>query len=426
VTPLRFGFLTTFYPPYSFGGDAIDVERMARALVARGHQVTVVHDRDAFRALAGQREPTTAPRTGTGVEVIGLESPLRTLSPLLTQQLGRPIAHGRRLREIFDAGAFDVVAFHNVSLVGGPGALSLGGDAVRVYVAHEHWLVCQSHVLWRHNREACDRRECLRCVLHFHRPPQLWRATDYLDRQLAHVDAFIARSAFSRDKHREFGFTRPMEVLPIFVPDESTEATMPPADAVPADSPHDRPYFLFVGRLERIKGLDTVLPAFMGPGNTDLLIVGVGQEESALRAQASGHPRIRFVGAVANRELARYYRHAVALIAPSVGFETFGIVLVEAFRQSTPVIARRHGPFPEIVEQSGGGELFGTNDELTAAMGRLTSDAGYRDLLGRRGFDASGRLWSESVVIDSFLSIVRRAAGLRAGRLGVAPPAWAI
>ena len=51
VNGLRFCMVTTFYPPYSFGGDAIGVQRLSRALVRRGHDVTVVHDTDAFRVL---------------------------------------------------------------------------------------------------------------------------------------------------------------------------------------------------------------------------------------------------------------------------------------------------------------------------------------------------------------------------------------
>ena len=57
MTPLRFCLLTTFYPPFNFGGDGIDVQRTARALVRRGHHVTVVHDVDAYQWLAGRRLP---------------------------------------------------------------------------------------------------------------------------------------------------------------------------------------------------------------------------------------------------------------------------------------------------------------------------------------------------------------------------------
>jgi hypothetical protein len=93
----------------------------------------------------------------------------------LTHQLGYPIVHGRAIERLMQDRGFDVVVFNNVSLVGGPGILSYGAGATTVYVAHEHWLVCPTHVLWRFNREPCDARMCGRCVLAYRRPPQLWR-----------------------------------------------------------------------------------------------------------------------------------------------------------------------------------------------------------------------------------------------------------
>ena len=69
MTGLSFCFPTTFYPPYHFGGDAVSVQRLARALVKRGHRVTVVHDIDAFNALGGKAS-APATRSDDGVEVI--------------------------------------------------------------------------------------------------------------------------------------------------------------------------------------------------------------------------------------------------------------------------------------------------------------------------------------------------------------------
>ena len=48
---LRFCMFSTYYPPYSYGGDGITLRRLCRALVRAGHDVTVVHDADAFTAL---------------------------------------------------------------------------------------------------------------------------------------------------------------------------------------------------------------------------------------------------------------------------------------------------------------------------------------------------------------------------------------
>lgn len=338
------------------------------------------------------------------------------LSPLLTQQLGRPVVNGRRIRALLAAGEYDVVNYHNASLIGGPGLFHYGHDAgaVTLYMAHEHWLVCPTHVLWRHGRERCDARECFRCMLSYRRPPQLWRWTGMLERESRHVDAFIAMSEFSRAKHKEFGFAREMEVLPYFLPDP--ESMAPPAAA--DDSPHARPYFFFAGRLERIKGLDDVIPVFRDYPEADLLIAGDGEYATHLRALGAGMPNVRFLGRLAPEDLRRFYQHAIALVVPSECYETFGIVLIESFRQGTPVIARRLGPFPEILAHAKGGELFDSAETLLAAMRHLQGDPAYRARLAVSGYRAYVERWSESAVVPRYLEIVRRAAIRRAAESG--------
>jgi glycosyltransferase involved in cell wall biosynthesis len=403
----RFLMLTTFYPPHSFGGDAVGIQRLSRGLARRGHQVTVVHDADAYRVLHDGPIPDAPSHDDDdGVEVIRLSSGAPLVSTLLTQQLGRPVVNARRITEIIRRGRYDVVNFHNTSLIGGPGLFRLAGDAVTAYMAHEHWLVCPMHVLWRHNRELCTGRECLKCSLTYRRPPQLWRYTGYLDRELDRIDTIIAMSEFSREKHREFGLRQPMEVLPYFLPDPEH----PVRPAPTGESPSARPYFFFAGRLERIKGLDDVIPVFRDLPGAELLIAGDGTHGAALRQLAAGLPNVRFLGRIAPDELRRYYEHAIALIVPSECYETFGIVLIEAFRQGTPVIARRLGPFPEIVEASGGGELFSTREELLRSMVRLSSDGVYRSTLASAGYRAYVERWSERVVVPRYLEIIRRAA----------------
>jgi len=399
----RFCFLTTFYPPFNFGGDGLAVQRMARALAKRGHDVTVVHDADAFSVLSDDPMPEETAADPYGVRVITLRTRLPLVSAVLTHQIGRPVVNGGRLRRILAEGRFDVVNFNNVSLIGGPGLLSYGGDAVKVYFAHEHWLVCPTHVLWRHNRERCDGRECMRCQIQYQRPPQLWRYTGMLARHLDQVDVFIAMSEFSRQKHREFGFPRDMTVLPYFLPDsdERSRAVLP--------RPHERPYFLFVGRLERIKGLDEVLPLFAKYPAADLVVAGEGDHREELQRQAAGLPNVRFLGRLPGEALQAYYPHAIALLVPSICFETFGITVIEAFSHATPIIARRLGPFPEILAQSGGGALFDTTDDLVAVMRSLQASRERRDELGRAAYHAFNARWCESAVIPRYLQVVDEA-----------------
>ena len=72
------------------------------------------------------------------------------------------------------------------------------------------------------------------------------------------------------------------------------------------------------------------------------------------------------------------YRDALALVTPSVCYEVFPLVVLEAFKEATPIIARRLGPYPEIVDQTGGGLLFHDPASLQRALTAVASDAALR------------------------------------------------
>lgn len=404
---LRIAMLTTFYPPYSFGGDAIGIQRLAEALVNRGHDVTVIHDEDAFASLGGTAQP--GPRRANEPERIGLRSRSSVLSNLLTQQLGRPVVHGRHIREILESGNFDIIWHNNASLVSGPAIFGVG-DALQVYEAHEHWLVCPMHVLWRYNRELCDQRKCLSCTLSYRRPPQWWRYGGLLERKAREIDLFIAKSEFSRQMHEKFGFAEKMETIPYFLPDIEMARDTPDTE---------RPYFLFVGRLEKIKGLQDVIPQFRQDIGADLVIIGDGEYREALERLADGIPHVRFMGRMPPDDLARWYKGATALIVPSACYETFGIILIESFRTETPVIARRLGPFPEIVERAEAGILFETADELRAAMLKFRDDTEFRKKTAKSARMAFQTYWSENAVLAEYGRKLA-AAATSAGRTDLA------
>jgi len=403
---LRFCFLTTFYPPYNFGGDGIAVQRLARALVRAGHRVTVVHDVDAWRLLGGRSDLPAG--EDDGVEVISLRSRMGSLSPLLTQQFGIPVAHGRRIRRLIEERDADVVHFHNVSLVGGPALLRAGQNSIRLYTAHEHWLVCPMHVLWRHNREPCTGRECVRCTLAHRRPPQLYRVTGAMQRSFREVDTFIALSEFSRQKHAEFGFGPSMEVMPNLVP-APQGAPSAARTELPVHEETGRPFFLFAGRLERLKGLDEVIQVFERFPDVDLVIAGEGGHEAALQASPTPNSNVRFVGRVSSFALGQLYGRAAGLIAPSIGFETFGLILVEAMSHGTPVLARDSGPFPEIVNTSGAGLLFQDGDSLAAGIDALIDPQRHSDL-SARALAAYATHWGEDVVLERYFEIIESTA----------------
>lgn len=407
--PLRFCFLSIFYPPYSFGGDAIFVSRLANALAARGHEVDVIHCVDSYKTLA-KGEPKTAFVDHPNVTVHSLRSRLGILSPLIAQQTGSPWPKSSRILEVFYSKKFDVIHYHNLSLFG-PGVLRLAPDYpdyIKLYTAHEHWLVCPMHVLWKNNERVCDKPECLRCTVKFRRPPQLWRYTGLLHECEKSVDAFISPSFFSRRMHQQRGFAPAMTVLPHFVP----EACSRSRDSMPSQS---RPYFLYVGRLEKIKGIETLLAAFREYAQADLLIAGTGTMETELRSQAEGMDNIRFLGALSQEALAEYYRGAIAVLVPSAGYEVLGLIILEALLQRTPVIAHDLGALTEVIEQSRGGLLYRDQKELLAAMQRLQNDAELRRRMGERGYHAYTQRWTEEAHLGGYFQLLEDTARRKLG-----------
>lgn len=407
---LHFCLISIFYPPYSFGGDSIYLYRLATELVRRGHQVDVIHCSDSFHLLQAQVDPSAFPVT-EGVTVHRLESGWGSLGPLLAHQTGRPLTTGEKVREILESKRFDVVHYHNISLFG-PGVLEIEPSYAppKLYSAHDHWLVCPMSVLWKNRSQVCDRPTCISCTVRSGRPPQWWRYGGLLKRAARHVDQFLSPSRFTARMHRERGFEEDFEVLNYFL-DPVEELT---GDGAP--SPHERPYYLFVGRLEKYKGVQDLIEAFRGPGDYDLIIVGSGAYEKTLRAQAEGCARIRFAGWVSQEHLGPYYANALAVLAPSVTYETFGIIVIEANARGIPVVVRDLGPLPEIIEDGGGGVVFRDQAELVRCMEALYRDGEFRRGLGRQGRKSFLEKWTPDAHLERYFALIERARRRREAR----------
>jgi glycosyltransferase involved in cell wall biosynthesis len=395
--------VTTFYPPYHFGGDAMHAYRLSNALARRGHTVTVVHSEDAYRSLGGQESGESFPHE-PGVKIVPLRTSLPLAAATATYLTGRPLLYSRALDSVFQGNRFDVVHFHNVSLAGGPAVLRYG-SGIKLYTTSEHWLVCPMHVLFQFDREPCVDPRCLRCTFAFGRPPQLWRYSGLLERAVEDVDLFLSPSRFTLQAHRERGFTRPMRHLPHFLSETDVAGAQPdPSQA--GVRPHERAYLLFVGRLERMKGAHVLVEAFRSYRGLDLLVAGDGDQLEELRRSATGLDHVRFLGRASQTELDQLYRHATALVVPSVGYEVFGLVVLEAFARGTPAIVHDLGALPELIEDSGGGLTYRTIPELVGAIERLRVDPILRDELGRQGHAAWQRLWSEERHLDAYFSTI--------------------
>jgi glycosyltransferase involved in cell wall biosynthesis len=410
---MKFAMLTTFFGPHSFGGDAAFVDRLSRALARHGHEVHVIYCRDAFEMVRGDQSPRPY-EVPPGVTIHSLSSRFGPLSPLATHQSGLPSFKEKAIQTLLRSIRPDVVHFHNLSLIGGPGLLSVPAPgAVKFMTTHEHWLVCPLHVLWKFNSRVCETKECVRCCVQAGRPPQFWRKTTLLEQSLRHLDALIGPSLSTIREHARRGIATPMTHLPYFLPEDYTGL---PESAEPA---FDRPYFAVAGRLEKIKGFQDVIEAMQRLPHLDLRIAGSGPFEAELRRQAEGLANVHFAGRLDSAEVAALFRGALAVVVPSLVYETFGYVVLEAFAEKTPVVVRDLGALPELVAESGGGLVFRSQDELVGAMERLASDAELRVSLGCDGYFARHGIWSEAEHLERYFGLIeekRRARRIRVDR----------
>ena len=408
---MRFCHVTTFYPPHNFGGDGILVQQMCEGLARRGHEVDVVHCVDAYQ-LKG--EPVTQVVSDPpGIHRHSLHSGWGLLSPLITQQSGQPGLKRHALEQILSA-QYDVVHFHNISLVGGPGVLRLSRAPVTLYTAHDHWLVCPTHVLWKYRKRPCERPQCLRCSVVSGIPPQLWRYTKLLEHSLEHVDALIMPSEFAAKKHREAGIKRPMQVLNSFsrlAQDETGDEGQGDgrgdgSGGCGADHRSGKPRFVYAGRLESSKGVEQLVDAFRNRPGYELLIAGDGTLAGKLRSACGDSPHIRFLGGLPKSQLAALLRDADAVISPAWGPEAFPLVNIEAMSCGTPVIARRSGGSAESIERSGGGLIYDRPEELLTLVDRIACDPELRRTLAARASEGYLKYFSEARWMEHYFELI--------------------
>jgi phosphatidylinositol alpha-mannosyltransferase len=166
-----------------------------------------------------------------------------------------------------------------------------------------------------------------------------------------------------------------------------------------------RPNILFVGRLEKRKGFRHLLRAYpyikIAIPDARLIVVGAyndKEKEPFLRyARAHKLRGIHFVGYVSPEELPRYHRTATVFCAPSTGFESFGIVLLEAMASGLPIVASDIAGYRTVLEDCAEGVLVapGNSHLLAHALVELLRDPGRRVQMSECGKNKAAQYdWS--------------------------------
>jgi len=269
----------------------------------------------------------------------------------------------------------DLAHFHNIFYVMTPAVLDACKDqGVPVVLSvHNFRLVCLNGLFFRGGKPCedclpgsrvsgimhrCFRGSLALSVLAADMTDYHWRRKTWTDT----VDRLVVATQFSKEKYVQAGIPAgKLSVLPHFV------------EGPPAIAKINGRYALYAGRLSQEKGVDILLEAWKNIKDIPLYIVGTGPKQKDMETliKDQGLSNVTMLGFLESSEFQKVLSQARFLVVPSVCYENFPRVVVEAYACGVPVLANRLGTMEEIVEEGRTGLLFSNSDpEDLAAKAR--------------------------------------------------------
>ena len=268
----------------------------------------------------------------------------------------------QELHSLVQKERIQVVHFHNTFPLISPAAYyaAKAAGAAVVQTLHNYRLLCPNALFFREGSVCEDclgkaipwpgvAHKCYRnslvassavsTVLTLHRAAKTWRTQ---------VDAYIALTAFAKDKLIQGGFPKDLvHIKPNFV------------DPDPGYQPQPGAYALYVGRLSVEKGIDTMLAAWAKLEQTlPLKIIGDGPLANDVAQAAKQHPGIEWLGRCPSDVVYQAMKGARFLVVPSKWYEGLPRTIVESFAVGTPVLASDLGAMSSLIQPNTTGWHF--------------------------------------------------------------------
>ncbi|QID19705.1 glycosyltransferase family 4 protein [Nitrogeniibacter mangrovi] len=280
-----------------------------------------------------------------------------------------------------------------------------------VQTLHEYKLICPTYSLFN-DGQVCERcpkggfyqATITRCNRKSLARSALSTVESYVSRWLGNIDRvdhFIAVSDFVRQKMVEYGIA-PDRITTVhnFIDCGSIPTSHAPGD-----------YVLYLGRLERIKGLDTLLEAVAPLRHVRVLLVGDGADRDRLAREIEVREltHVEMLGYRAGPELEALISGAICTVSPSECYETFGLTLIESFARARPVITSGMGGMAEVVADGIDGLVFepGHAESLRQAIEWMVAHREEAAEMGRAGRAKVEAQFSASVHFEKLAQVYR-------------------
>ena len=341
--------VNSLYQPQERGGAEKFVRRLAAEAAEAGHQVAIV---------------TSAPKAGRwevdGLPVFGLASDFAAINdwPLAKRyvwQLANLWGRGRaqELKKILRDQRPDLVVTNNM-LGLGLRCLAEASTYRHVHILHDTQLIYPSG------------------LVHFGQEGRVDAWVFKLYRSIVRAESSQVKKAVSPslwllEWHRQRGLFASCAACVLPNPRPQPVESRVPASAGPFR-------LLFVGQLERHKGLELLVEAFrsLDPQRYSLTIAGSGSMGSWLRQQAESGG-IDFVGFQSSRQISRLMAESDCLVVPSLVWENAPLVLSEAIASGLPAIGSDFGGIAELITEPELRFAPGVSSDLAEKIKRLQS-----------------------------------------------------
>lgn len=364
----RILMVSTFYPPFHIGGDAVHVKYLAEALARKGHEVHVLHSIDAYLFKQGKHRGQYPDDL---VHLHPIQTKYPVISTLAAYITGRNRAAESALRNLLNEVNPDWVHFHNISLLGY--RILMIPNSMKIYTAHDYWLICQRNDLMNAGKLICEQASCFKCSIKSLRPYQFWRDQNYRN-ALERIDIVIAPSKYMGGVLRRHIKINPI-VIPNFAP-RNGYRVLKGSDTTS--------FFLFASVLEKHKGLHILLECFCGEDlDSNLHIAGKGRLEKLVRKKESETKgRVRYLGYLPRSELMKEIESSMCFVSPSICLENSPLSCIEALSTRKPLVVSNKGGLPELVTDPECGIVCEpTVENLKNALKRIEKDEELRSRL---------------------------------------------